>query len=75
MGRCGLWFEIAQKLREDGHGLIDLALANDIRGQEPQNYTKSGKTLWTSEGRQAENAAMLASGNTIFALTTNSSFW
>jgi outer membrane protein assembly factor BamB len=32
----------------------------------------SGKTVWTSEGRQTENAAMLASGQTVFALTTES---
>jgi outer membrane protein assembly factor BamB len=32
----------------------------------------TGKTTWAGEGRQAENAAMLAAGNTIFALTTNS---
>jgi outer membrane protein assembly factor BamB len=32
---------------------------------------KTGKTTWTGEGRQAENAAMLVSGNTILALTTN----
>jgi outer membrane protein assembly factor BamB len=33
---------------------------------------KTGKTAWTSEGRQAENAAMIARGDTVFALTTNS---
>lgn len=33
---------------------------------------KTGKTLWTSEGRQTENAAMVASGQTVFALTTES---
>jgi outer membrane protein assembly factor BamB len=33
---------------------------------------KTGKTIWTGEGRQAENAAMIASGRNVFALTTNS---
>jgi outer membrane protein assembly factor BamB len=33
---------------------------------------KTGKTVWTGEGRQAENAAMIASGPNVFALTTNS---
>ena len=33
---------------------------------------KTGKTVWTGEGRQAENAAMVARGETVFALTTNS---
>jgi outer membrane protein assembly factor BamB len=33
---------------------------------------KTGKTVWTGEGRQAENAAMIASGRNVFALTTNS---
>ena len=32
---------------------------------------KTGKTVWTGEGRQAENAAMIARGSTVFALTTN----
>jgi outer membrane protein assembly factor BamB len=33
---------------------------------------KTGKTIWTSEGRQTENAAMIASGQAVFALTTES---
>ena len=33
---------------------------------------KTGKTVWTGEGRQAENAALVARGEMIFALTTNS---
>jgi outer membrane protein assembly factor BamB len=33
---------------------------------------KTGKTVWTGEGRQAENAAMIASGRNVLALTTNS---
>jgi outer membrane protein assembly factor BamB len=33
---------------------------------------KTGKTLWTGEGRQAENAALIGRGDMLFALTTNS---
>ena len=33
---------------------------------------KTGKTVWTSEGRQAENAALVARQDMLFALTTNS---
>jgi outer membrane protein assembly factor BamB len=33
---------------------------------------KTGKTVWTGEGRQAENAALIARGDVVFALTTNS---
>jgi outer membrane protein assembly factor BamB len=46
-------------------------LSHRNRGQFFALDPKTGKTLWTGEGRQAENAAMLASGDTIFALTTN----
>ena len=31
----------------------------------------TGKTVWTGEGRQAENAAMIAHGATVLAVTTN----
>jgi len=31
----------------------------------------SGKTLWTSDGRIAENAAVVAAGNTLLALTSH----
>jgi hypothetical protein len=47
-------------------------LSHRNKGQFFALDTKSGKTLWTGEGRQAENAAMLVAGNTILALTTNS---
>jgi outer membrane protein assembly factor BamB len=32
----------------------------------------TGKTIWLSEGRQGENAALLAGGGAVFALTTDS---
>ena len=32
----------------------------------------TGKTLWLSEGRQGENAAILAGGGALYALTTDS---
>jgi outer membrane protein assembly factor BamB len=32
----------------------------------------TGRTLWLSEGRQGENAAMLAGGGALYALTTDS---
>ncbi len=32
----------------------------------------TGKTVWLSEGRQGENAAVLAAGGTLYALTTDS---
>ena len=31
----------------------------------------TGKTLWTGDPRQGENAAMVISGNTIFSLTND----
>jgi outer membrane protein assembly factor BamB len=49
-------------------------LSHRNKGQFFALDPKTGKTMWTGEGRQAENAAMLAAGNTVFALTTNSEF-
>jgi outer membrane protein assembly factor BamB len=46
-------------------------LSNRNRGQFFLADTATGKTLWTSDGRQGENAAVFAYGNTAFALTTN----
>lgn len=34
---------------------------------------RTGKTLWTTEGREGENAAILRSGDLIFLLTTDAS--
>jgi outer membrane protein assembly factor BamB len=47
-------------------------LSHRNKGQFFALDPKTGKTTWTGEGRQAENAAMLAGGRTVFALTTNS---
>jgi outer membrane protein assembly factor BamB len=47
-------------------------MSHKNKGQFFAMDAKSGRTVWTGEGRQAENAAMLASGNIVFALTTNS---
>jgi outer membrane protein assembly factor BamB len=47
-------------------------LSHRNKGQFFALDAKTGKTTWTGEGRQAENAAMMAVGNTILALTTNS---
>lgn len=33
---------------------------------------KTGRAIWTGEGRQAENAALISRGDSVFALTTNS---
>jgi outer membrane protein assembly factor BamB len=52
-------------------GLL-VGMSHRNKGQFFAIDPKSGKTVWTGEGRQAENAAMLASGDTVFALTTNS---
>jgi outer membrane protein assembly factor BamB len=47
-------------------------LSHRNKGQFFGLDVKTGKTVWTSEGRQAENAALVARGDTVFALTTNS---
>jgi outer membrane protein assembly factor BamB len=47
-------------------------LSHRNKGQFFGLNPKTGKTVWTGEGRQAENAAIIARGSTVFALTTNS---
>jgi outer membrane protein assembly factor BamB len=47
-------------------------LSHRNKGQFFGLNPQTGKTVWTGEGRQAENAAMIARGSTVFALTTNS---
>ena len=42
------------------------------RGQYFCLDAKTGKVLWTSDGRQAENAALVDTGNFILSLTTRS---
>jgi outer membrane protein assembly factor BamB len=47
-------------------------LSNRNKGQFFLVDAPTGKTLWTSDGRQGENAAVFVNGDTVFALTTNS---
>lgn len=47
-------------------------LSHKKKGQFYCLDAASGKTLWLSEGRQAESAALLAGGGVLFALTTES---
>ena len=50
----------------DGDVLFGLTSRN--MGQYFALDAKSGKTLWTSEGRQAGNIGMLRAGNILFSL-------
>lgn len=45
-------------------------LSHRRRGQLFCLDATSGKTIWLSEGRQGENAALVAAGEIVFALTT-----
>ncbi len=47
-------------------------LSHKKKGQFYCLDAASGKSLWLSEGRQGENAALLAGGGVLFALTTES---
>ena len=49
-----------------------LGLSHKKKGQFYCLDAGSGKTVWLSEGRQGENAALLAGGGALFALTTGS---
>ena len=49
-------------------GDVLFGLANRNMGQYFGLDVKTGKTLWTSEGRQAGNAAIMRAGNTIVSL-------
>jgi outer membrane protein assembly factor BamB len=46
-------------------------LSNRNKGQFFGLDPKTGKTVFSSEGRQADNAALIARGSTVFALTTD----
>lgn len=48
-----------------------VGLANRKKGQFFCLDLADGKTLWTSDGRMGENAALLAAGDIVLALTTN----
>jgi outer membrane protein assembly factor BamB len=49
-----------------------LGLSQEEKGQFFCLDASSGKTLWTSDGRMGENAALLTAGDTVLALTTGS---
>ncbi len=48
------------------------ACRTETKASSSASIPRPGKTVWTGEGRQAENAALVARGETVFALTTNS---
>lgn len=52
-------------------GSFILGLSHKNKGQYFCLDAQTGKTLWTSEGRQGENAAMLAAGQWLFSLNTD----
>src|SRR5687768_13843694 len=47
-------------------------LSHRNKGQLFSLDPKTGKTAWTSDGRQGENAALIARGDQVFSLTTDS---
>lgn len=47
-------------------------LSHRNKGQLFSLDPKTGKTIWTSEGRQGENSALIARGDQVFNLTTDS---
>ena len=47
-------------------------LSHRNRGQFFAVDVRSGRTLWTTRGREAENAAMVLARGILLALTTNS---
>ena len=47
-------------------------LSNKNRGQFFAIDTKTGKTLWTTKGREAENASIVRAGDYLLLATTNS---
>ena len=52
-------------------GNLLFGLSHKNKGQFFCLDASSGKTLWTGDPRQGENAAMLIAGNTIFSLTND----
>ena len=48
-----------------------VGLAQENRGQFFCLDPATGETLWTSEGRMGENAALVVAGGAVLALTTN----
>jgi outer membrane protein assembly factor BamB len=54
-------------------GNLLFGLSHRNKGQFFCLDADSGRTLWTGDGRQGENAAMLIAGNTLFSLTNEAS--
>jgi outer membrane protein assembly factor BamB len=52
-------------------GNLLFGLSHRNKGQFFCLNADDGKTLWTGDGRQGENAAMVIAGNTIFSLTND----
>jgi outer membrane protein assembly factor BamB len=52
-------------------GDLVFGLSNRSRGQFFCLDPSSGKTLWTPEGRQGDNAALIGAGSALLALTTD----
>jgi outer membrane protein assembly factor BamB len=52
-------------------GLVH-GLSNRNKGQFFSVDPRTGRTVWTSDGRQGENAMLIARGSHVFALTTDS---
>ncbi len=52
-----------------------LAFSHQSRGRFVCLELDSGKTVWTSDGRMGENAALLVIGDKLLALTTESQLW
>jgi outer membrane protein assembly factor BamB len=53
------------------HGKTLLGFSAKRKGQLVALDADTGKTLWTAEGRQGENAALLNAGHTLFALNND----
>jgi len=47
-------------------------LSNRNKGMYVSIDPQSGKTVWTSDGRRAENAMLISRGDMVFSLTTDS---
>jgi outer membrane protein assembly factor BamB len=54
------------------HGTTVFGLSNKSRGQFFAIDSATGKTLWTTKGREAENASIVRAGDYLLLATTNS---
>ena len=53
------------------NGGLLFGFSHKNRGQFVALDAATGKTLWTTTGREAENAVVLTAGDTLFLLTNN----